>query len=225
MSGLKSIAELRKYTLCDKGERLTAYINADKIADEIEREHAQQVAELHGFINARDLRIDAYERRNTELNDALKAICKRFGVSTEWCAEDAAKKVLEALERDYIALPKDADGVPIRVGDKLEGVFETFEVCAVSEDLVYWAEGRHWNGASECRHVRERTLRTSSPSSARRYAKAVRTRTSGTFASAPTRYAPCSGRRADVRLRLRHRRRGRGAHLAGEQRQHTGHRA
>ena len=93
------------------------------IADEIEREHAQRVAELNGAVCERDGRIATYERRNTELNDALKAICNRFGVSTQWSAEDAAKKVLEALERDYMLLPKDADGVPIHVGETVYGKY------------------------------------------------------------------------------------------------------
>ncbi len=35
---IESIEKLRKYKLCDKGERFTAYINADELADEIEAE-------------------------------------------------------------------------------------------------------------------------------------------------------------------------------------------
>ena len=109
------------------------------IADEIERERKQRINELNGAICERDGRIGSYERRNTELNDALKAICKHFGVSVEWSAEDAAKKVLEALERDYMRLPCDADGVPIHVGDVLEydygdDVRGTRMVCALIYD-------------------------------------------------------------------------------------------
>lgn len=92
----------------------------DMLIDEIEREHEQRVAELKGAICERDGRIGIYERRNTNLNDALKVICKRFGVSTEWSAEDTARKVLEALESQYMELPTDADGVPIHIGDYLQ---------------------------------------------------------------------------------------------------------
>lgn len=38
MSEIKALEKLRKYTLCDKGERYTAYINADELADEIQAE-------------------------------------------------------------------------------------------------------------------------------------------------------------------------------------------
>ena len=63
----------------------------------------------------------------------------------------------EVAER-FMELPVDADGVPIRVGDRLHGVYETFEVCAVSKHYAYWEYGRHWDKASECRHVEPRTL-------------------------------------------------------------------
>ena len=43
---MESIEKLRKYMLCDKGEKFTAYINADELADEIEREIAEKHIEL-----------------------------------------------------------------------------------------------------------------------------------------------------------------------------------
>ena len=140
------------------------------VADEIEREHAQRVAELNGAICERDGRIGSYERRNTELNDALKAICNRFGVSAEWSAEDAAKKVLEALERDYMLLPKDADGVPIRVGDKVQQLNHAGEwtnalpVIAVDENGCFatvqalTCKARTYIWGNNCHHVKPRTL-------------------------------------------------------------------
>ena len=46
-------------------------------------------------------------------------------------------KVEREIERDYMLLPKDADGVPIRVGDKMESDNETFVVCAVAPGRVH----------------------------------------------------------------------------------------
>lgn len=167
MSGIKALEKLRELCVGVKSEGF-ASVGCDavlEIADEIEREHNQRVAELNGVVCERDGRIGSYERRNTKLNNALKAICKRFGVSTEWCAEDAAKKVLEALERDYMALPKDADGVPICVGedvvrtnDRLQP--EVVRVIGVSGGSVFFKhEGRvKQNVAHNLHHVKPRTL-------------------------------------------------------------------
>lgn len=71
---------------------------------------------------------------------------------------DLADEIEREIEANYMELPKDADGVPIRVGDKLRGVYETFEVCAVSEHYAYWEQGRHWDRANECHHVKPRTI-------------------------------------------------------------------
>ena len=43
---MKSIDKLREYTLCDKGEELTAYFSSKEIADEIEAEIAANYLEL-----------------------------------------------------------------------------------------------------------------------------------------------------------------------------------
>jgi len=67
-------------------------------------------------------------------------------------------KVEREIAERFMELPVDADGVPVRVGDKLRGVYETFEVCAVSEHYAYWEQGRHWDRANECHHVGPRTL-------------------------------------------------------------------
>lgn len=78
-----------------------ASITRRELEDEIEREHAQRIAELRGAVCERDGRIGSYERRNAELTAELEA--------------------KEQLERDsaYMRLPVDADGVPIRLGDTL----------------------------------------------------------------------------------------------------------
>ena len=72
------------------------------------------------------------------------------------------RKIADEIEREvaerYMELPVDAEGVPIHVGDKLHGVYETFEVCAVNEHYAYWEYGRHWDKACECRHVELRTI-------------------------------------------------------------------
>ena len=72
--------------------------------------------------------------------------------------EDCADEIEAEIAERFVELPVDADGVPIHVGDKLRGVYETFEVCAVNERYAYWEYGRHWDKASECRHVEPRTL-------------------------------------------------------------------
>lgn len=103
---------------CEEWERVCDKVRAER--DELLRkskEFEQTIAELHGAVCERDGRIGTYERRNTELNDALKAICNRYGVSTQWAAEDAAKKVFESIDSTHMRLPVDADGVPIRPGD------------------------------------------------------------------------------------------------------------
>ena len=69
-----------------------------------------------------------------------------------------ADEIEREIAERYMELPVDADGVPIHVGDRLHGVYETFEVCAVSEHYAYWAEGKHWDKASECRHVKPDTV-------------------------------------------------------------------
>ena len=46
MSMLESIEKLRKLTICDKGEKYTAYLDAGDIADEIEREITEKYMKL-----------------------------------------------------------------------------------------------------------------------------------------------------------------------------------
>ena len=65
---------------------------------------------------------------------------------------------IDAAMEDYIELPKDADGVPIRIGDKmllLNG--ESVEVYAIGVGLfMAWnPDDRHFDAylASKCHHV------------------------------------------------------------------------
>lgn len=102
-----------------------------------------------------------------ELHDALKAICNRFGVSTEWAAEDAAKKVLAVLEREYMKLPVDANCVPIRPGDEMQMAFgESAEVVAVGSERWFFdhscladnSDEYDFELAANSRHVKHDTV-------------------------------------------------------------------
>lgn len=65
------------------------------------------------------------------------------GIDDEWLGawRVAAIRTLQNIERaideQYIKLPVDADGVPIRVGDEMESGNETFVICAVAPGRVY----------------------------------------------------------------------------------------
>jgi len=116
---------------------------------------------------------DAWEAARLDMSrtweqrrDAIVALLDRQAALTEreWDSATANRRIaelqskLDEYDQTHMALPVDADGVPIRVGDKLRGVYETFEVCAVSEHYAYWEQGRHWDRANECHHVGPRTL-------------------------------------------------------------------
>lgn len=76
------------------------------------------------------------------------------------------KEQQEYIEKYYLRCPLDADGVPIRVGDRLlkstGAPKESFgEVVGVSEDsvwFVYENNGYESNWANLTRHVKPRTL-------------------------------------------------------------------
>lgn len=127
MDSNNPIEKLRGWVRSTRADGLgpfgTSLEELDGIADALEAEIAefkQQLAEKNGAICERDGRVNSYGLMNTELNDALSAICIRFGVDTELAAEDSAKKVLEALDWGWMRLPVDADGVPIRIGDEVK---------------------------------------------------------------------------------------------------------
>ncbi len=72
----------------------------------------------------------------------------------------------EIAER-YIELPVDAEGVPIRVGDKMEREGQQFIVCAVAPAVIYsrtagqkLGEGFNTVGyrPEDCRHPKPRTI-------------------------------------------------------------------
>lgn len=51
-----------------------------------------------------------------------------------------ADEIESEIERDYMLLPKDADGVPIHVGDEMTCHGSVFKVCAIAPAKVHaWA--------------------------------------------------------------------------------------
>ena len=81
----------------------------------------------------------------------------------------AINRIADEIEREiaerYMELPVDADGVPIRVGDKLEYRGLTFDAFSVAEDVVFrecdFKSGRYTVDVydhSDVRHVKPRTL-------------------------------------------------------------------
>ena len=89
MSGLESIAKLREYTLCDKGERLTAYINTNEIADEIEAEIAERFVALPVDAIGES---DAPKSEETVENDTSKDDIRNFDDSREKLEADVLKE-------------------------------------------------------------------------------------------------------------------------------------
>ena len=100
----------------------------------------------------------------SKMVDNPKWVCRR--------AEEIADEIEAEIERDYMRLPVDADGVPIRVGDKLMTDNEDSSlygrelfVTAVSEHhipyqiLPYEGDGHYRTGClANIRHVKPRTL-------------------------------------------------------------------
>ena len=93
---------------------------------------------------------------------ALEKLRKLKGevVDYRWGVDfDRAIDELDAeIKREWMRVPVDADGVPCRPGEKLRGVYAEFTVCSVNDEYVYHDDGRHWDKASKCRHVKPRTL-------------------------------------------------------------------
>jgi hypothetical protein len=86
-------------------------------------------------------------------------------------AGSIADEIEAEIAERYIELPVDADGVPIRVGDKLEchanGYDGAFTVFAIGNDVVVGNHDTEWivrnpskwfHIASFCMHVKPRTL-------------------------------------------------------------------
>lgn len=71
-----------------------------------------------------------------------------------------AKSIADEIEAQYIRLPVDSDGVPIRPGDEvgINPQSPTFyEVVAVGDGVVV-LDGMFMRSADECRHVKPDTI-------------------------------------------------------------------
>ena len=67
----------------------------------------------------------------------------------------------DMIAEEFMKLPVDADGVPIRVGDWLRYCDFKIQAAALSPERVYWWDeytDGHWVRGVECRHVKPRTL-------------------------------------------------------------------
>lgn len=103
----------------------------------------------------------------TEINDHIKArpdgIAVSFGIDGEWLDgwNRAVLATVEKIEKEvaerYVELPKNADGVPIRVGDVLtdgEYKFKVFELAAFGDGS--WSirneDGDAWEACDVTHH-------------------------------------------------------------------------
>lgn len=98
------------------------------------------------------------------ITDELREYAKHYSVpgsKKDKTLTAIADRIDETLASEYIRLPKDADGVPVHVGDWIYMyVRHKKKVKAVAPDAVYWWEpdGFHWCHAVEVRHYHEQTV-------------------------------------------------------------------
>lgn len=86
--------------------------------------------------------------------DEFEGDCYCGATVVQWYEHSVLQqRQLDDIERTHMRLPVDADGVPIRTGDRLEGG----TVFAVGEDAVVYEPGI-WDEASLCRHVKPETV-------------------------------------------------------------------
>ncbi len=71
---------------------------------------------------------------------------------------EMAHAIEAEVESEYMQLPLDANGVPIHVGDVMQGVYKRFEVCAVNSYYAYHGEGKHFDRADLCTHYNPPTI-------------------------------------------------------------------
>lgn len=136
------------------------------ITDEL-REYAHDCcARVDDAIHAIADRIDA-EHQKAE--DELRAKNgdmwqKGYAVCHEELMEGHPVIVADLEKCGWVRLPKDADGVPIHVGDVMEWptTGETFEVVGIGEGTLFYVEDgsecADWTGASTKRHHHATTV-------------------------------------------------------------------
>lgn len=72
-----------------------------------------------------------------------------------------ADEIEAEIESRYMELPVDADGVPIHVGDKLTNInkpSDEYIVAGVNGEKLFVYGGHAFICASQCRHVKPRTI-------------------------------------------------------------------
>ena len=86
--------------------------------------------------------------------EKLREQAEREPLALTYILNDLADEIQAEIDERFMELPCDADGVPIHVGDELEG---GFIVDYVSSHWVL-AVGRGAKHEDSCRHVKLRTL-------------------------------------------------------------------
>lgn len=84
--------------------------------------------------------MESIEKLREALGDCVTEAGCKDKFDTYWITKDAADKLIDEIEADiaehYLALPLDADGVPIRPGDKLIAYNERFDVEGIGDGTV-----------------------------------------------------------------------------------------
>lgn len=105
-----------------------------------------------------------------KLRESLKDCTSEAGVEpnrfdTYWITARACDMLIDEIEAEiaerYMLLPVDADGVPIHVGDRLTNInkpSDEYIVAGVNGEKLFVYGGRAFICASQCRHVKPRTI-------------------------------------------------------------------
>ena len=113
-------------------------------------------------------RIDAEAEDNERFRREAGPFCDRLREAAVECADVTLFGV------DYIALPVDADGVPIHIGDVMEWCDsgETLTVDGIGRDVLFYIDGvnAEWIPADSIRHRHEPTVEKERPDSLDRIA-------------------------------------------------------
>lgn len=99
------------------------------------------------------------------ITDELRKIAAKTECASGRCEklyrgdlDHAADRIDERIEREYVKLPVDADGVPIHVGDEMEWPDgSTFDVVGISANTLFYVErdfddSAQWTAAHNKRH-------------------------------------------------------------------------
>ena len=133
--------ELREWA---KGSMLSSWMaeHLTAIADHIDAEHEEALREAYtkgcedgmGVANKADMRAEYLRGKNDGYDEGWDA---GFASADDWCAQHES----EMAEHGWIRLPKDADGEPIHVGDKLIDEDDKLQKPAIVKCILYNDEG------------------------------------------------------------------------------------